>query len=216
MVTRVAVFADWQNCYNWARRAFHTAADPSWCGQIHPRDFADMLVGKGPAGRTLNYVGMYTGRPDPRQDPRTSGAHLRQCAAWEAECGGLIEDGGLLNLRTRTLRYPHDWQKLRLKPQEKGIDVQFAIDAMLMATRGDYETAILATADTDLLPVAEGLIALRDSGGPAVEVIGWGGASAKLALDASVPVRWIGLLDYRAIQDKADYNVPTSDRRPPR
>ena len=76
--------------------------------------------------------------------------------------------------------------------------------------------AIRATADTDLLLVADWLIAIRDAGGSHVEVIGWGDASAKLIVDPSVPVRWIGPLDYRAIEDKGDYNISTAVRRPPK
>jgi uncharacterized LabA/DUF88 family protein len=198
MNARVAVFIDWQNCYNWARRSFHKEDEPSKCGQIHPLSFSRMLVEKGPPGRDLTHIGMYRGRPDPRKDPKTYSAHMRHCAAWEAECGTI------LTLRTRSLRYPHDWPKTRA--EEKGIDVQFAIDAMLLAVRRDYVVAILATADADLLPVAEGLLALKLGGGPGVEIIGWGGVSVRLAVE-DVPVRWIGPLDYRAVRDMTDYNI---------
>jgi uncharacterized LabA/DUF88 family protein len=200
MAKRVAVFVDWQNCYNWARRAFHDEYAASWCGQVRPLAFAQLLSDKGPAGRELTHIGMYRGRPDPRKDPKTYAAHMRHSAAGERECGSV------LNLRTRTLRYPHSWPNYGLKPEEKGIDVQFAIDAMLMAVRQEYEVAILATADADLTPVAEGLVALKPKGGPEVEVIGWGGVSVKLEIP-DVPVRWIGPLDYKAIQDTTDYNI---------
>ena len=200
MTARVAVFIDWQNCYNWARRAFHEDGDSSWCGQVRPKAFAEMLAEKGPSGRVLTHIGMYRGRPDPRQDAKTYAAHMRHCAAWEKECGGL------LHLRTRTLRYPHDWPRYG-RPEEKGIDVQFAIDAMVMAVRKQYDVAILATLDADLQPVAEGLVALRADDGPEVEVIGWAKQSVKLEVPG-VPVRWISVLDYRVVRDNTDYNIP--------
>jgi uncharacterized LabA/DUF88 family protein len=202
MAKKVAVFVDWQNCYNWARRAFHADHDPSPSGQVRPGAFAQLLAEKGPGPREVVHIGMYRGRPDPRKDPKTYAAHMRHCAAWERECGTL------LNLRTRTLRYPHGWPSHGLRAEEKGIDVQFAIDAMLMAARGEYDVAILATADSDLLPVAEGLMLLKATGGPDVEVIGWGGVSVKLEVP-DVPVRWIGPLDYKTVRDNTDYNIAT-------
>jgi uncharacterized LabA/DUF88 family protein len=202
MTERVAVFVDWQNCYNWARRAFHKDSDPAWCGQVRLRSFAQLLADKGPSGRTLTHIGVYRGRPDPRMDARTYAAHMRHSAAWEKECGSL------LSLRTRALRYPAGWPKTAARPEEKGIDVQFAIDAMLMAARNEYDVAILATADTDLLPVVEGLVLLGGDAGPTVEVIGWGGVSVKLVVP-DVPVRWIGPLDYNVIRDTTDYNIAT-------
>jgi uncharacterized LabA/DUF88 family protein len=166
--------------------------------------FAQMLADKGSADdhRIVTHIGMYRGRPDPRLDPKTYSAHMRHCAAWEKDCGGL------LNLRTRTLRYPHGWPKYGLKAEEKGIDVQFAIDTVLMAADHGCDVAILATADSDLLPVAEGLVVLKQKGGPDVEVIAWAGQSVKLEVP-KVPVRWIGALDYKAVRDNTDYNIPT-------
>ncbi|MGH2466172.1 MAG: NYN domain-containing protein, partial [Candidatus Limnocylindrales bacterium] len=123
---RVAVFIDWQNVYHCAREAFHDPLnDPSRYGSVRPRDFAQLLVEKGPAGRTLTHIGIYRGQPDPRRDPRTHAAHMRQRQAWEADCGGL------LRLRTRALRYLSG--RPPMEASEKGIDVQLAIDAMLMA-----------------------------------------------------------------------------------
>lgn len=194
------MFIDWQNCYGWARRAFHEEGDHSWCGQVRPLAFAQMLADKGPGERVVTHIGMYRGRPDPRKDAKTYAAHMRHCSAWERECGDV------LNLRTRALRYPHDWPRGALRPEEKGIDVQFAIDAMLAAVRKEFDVAILATVDSDLLPVAEGLVILHEQGGPEVEVIGWGGVSVKLEVP-NVPVRWIGQLDYKTVRDNTDYNI---------
>jgi hypothetical protein len=114
-------------------------------------------------------------------------------------------------MRTRSLRY------LAGRPlseaAEKGVDVQLAIDTMLLAVSGAYDTAILVTTDTDLLPVVEGILALqRERGTPSVEVVGWAGLSRGLNVPG-VPVRWIGPRDYSAIRDTMDYNVPVSQRR---
>jgi len=201
LVERVAVFIDYRNTYGWARRAFHKDTDPGWCGHVRPLALAQLLTSKGSVPRELVRVGIYVGRPDPRRDPRTYSAHMRQFESWEKDCGP-----ELLLPRWRPLRYPQGWPTSG-EAQEKGIDVQLAIDAMVMGVAGQYDTAILATADTDLLPVVEGLQALKaQCGSPGVEVIGWGGPSAKLVAPGLV-VRWIGPLDYKAVQDTTDYNI---------
>lgn len=77
---------------------------------------------------------------------------------------------------------------------------------MLMAVRDDYDVAIIVSADTDLLPVVEGLIALKAlNGKPEVEVVGWKGLSKGLVV-AGVPMRWIGPRDFHTVRDDTDYN----------
>ncbi len=203
---RVAVFLDWQNVYHCAREAFHDPDnDPSRYGSVRPRAFAQLLVEKGTPGRILTHLGIYRGQPDPRRDPKTHAAHMRQRQAWETECGPI------LHLQTRVLRYLSG--RPLSEASEKGIDVQLAIDAMLMAVSGEYDVAILATGDNDLLPVVEGIRALQEvHGAPEVEVIGWQGLSRALTV-TGVPVRWIGRKDYEAVRDRTDYNIATSQRR---
>jgi len=41
----------------------------------------------------------------------------------------------------RPLRYPQGWP--RVKAQEKGVDVELAVDYVSMAARGEYDTAVL-------------------------------------------------------------------------
>ena len=41
--------------------------------------------------------------------------------------------------------------------EQKGVDVQLAIDALLMASRGDIEAVILVTGDADFTPLAEAI-----------------------------------------------------------
>jgi uncharacterized LabA/DUF88 family protein len=202
---RVAVFLDWQNVYHCAREAFHDEFDPSRYGSVRPRAFAELLTDKGQASDQLVHIGIYRGEPNPRKDAQTHAAHMRQRQAWKDDCG---EE--LLRVRSRPLRY------LMGRPlkdaEEKGVDVQLAIDAMVMGLRGEYDLAILATADTDLLPAVEGLLALKEeTGKPEVAVIGWAGTSAHLEV-AGVPVRWIGPKDYEAVKDRTDYNIKPEDR----
>lgn len=198
-MTRVAVFFDWQNAYHCAREAFFAPADPSRLGNFWPKAMAELLVDKGPATRprrTLSFIGVYVGAPDPRLDPKGARAQSRRIAAWIREAGELI------TVRSRGLRYLPG-----RPPDEKGVDVQLAIDAMLMAARDQYDVAIIVSADTDLLPVVEGLVALKDAQGkPNVEVVGWKGLQRGLVVPG-VPMLWIGDRDFRAVADDTDYNI---------
>ena len=205
---RVAVFIDWQNCYHCARTAFHDPLDPSRYGNVRPRAFAQMLAQKQSADDRLVHVGVYRGEPNPRKDPQTHGAHMRQREAWVKECGV-----DLLRVRSRPLRYPPG--RPNSDAEEKGIDVQLAIDAMVMGLRDEYDLAILATTDTDLVPVVEGLVALKQQAGkPDVAVIGWAGTSQKL--EAGVDILWIGKHDYEVVRNLEDFNLSAADRRAPR
>lgn len=205
-MARVAVFIDWQNIYNCAREAFHQQDDPSRYGNVRPKAFAELLVRKGNQRDTLVHVGIYRGEPDPRKDPHTNAAHLRQRQAWKDQCGDQ-----LLRVRSRALRYAPG--RAASEAAEKGIDVQLAIDAMVMALQGEYDSAIIATVDTDLLPVLEGLLVLKaKNGAPDVAAIGWSGSSKQLRLEG-VPVRWIGKLDYEQVRDNTDYNLRPGERR---
>lgn len=205
---RVAVFVDWQNCYHGARAAFHPATDPSRYGNVRLGAFAQLLAQKQSAADRLACVSVYRGEPDSRRDPRTHAAHMRQRQAWVDEC-----HPDLLRIRTRRLRYLAG-QPLG-EAAEKGIDVQLAIDVMVMALRDEYELAVLATTDNDFLPVVEGLIALKEkTGKPDVAVIGWAGTNQKL--DAGVPILWISRLDYETVRNREDFNLSAVDRTRPR
>lgn len=205
---RVAVYIDWQNCYHLARMAFHQDWEPSRYGNVRPGAFAQMLAQKQSANDKLVHVGVYRGEPSPRKDPKTHAAHMRQKQAWIAECG---EE--LLRVRSRPLRYLPG--RGLSDADEKGIDVQLAIDAMVMGLRDEYDLAILATTDNDLLPVVEGLVAIKaERGTPDVAVIGWQGVEQKL--DAGVPILWIGKHDYEVCRNREDFNLSADDRRTPK
>ena len=152
---RAAVFIDYQNCYGWARRAFFADGDPQVHGHFNPRRFAEMLAAKAEHLEVV-YAGVYCGLPHPDKDPRSHAARSKQIAAWESQGATVV---------ARPLRYPHGWRLGgQIRPIEKGIDVKLAIDAVMLALRGDYDVGILASCDTDLVPVLEAVIALgRDA-----------------------------------------------------
>lgn len=202
---QVIVFIDYQNVMRDARRAFcgrpYGAAD----GQIDPIQYAQLLVSKQPLGtegrRTLKEVRVYRGRPDPRKDALTYAAHMRQSDAWDKAGATVI---------TRPLRYPRDYPKARA--EEKGIDVQIAIDAVTRAVNRDLDVAILATTDTDQRPVLEAFHGLPLDPQPIIEVATWRAEHFSKKLQVPGLHVWSHFMDhaeFRRVRDRRDYNIPS-------
>ena len=194
---RVAVFIDYQNCYGYARRSFCAPSDPSIAGQILPRALAHFLAGKSRAGYDLVYCGVYCGIAASTREPRTYAARRKQAAAWERAGATVV---------MRPLRY-QGWPAER--PREKGVDVRLAIDVVAKALAGDYDTAIIASCDTDVAPAVELLLELRATHGkPDVELISWEGFQTKLGVAGQrLTYREVTRTDFDAVSDPVDYNV---------
>jgi uncharacterized LabA/DUF88 family protein len=200
---RVVVFIDYQNVLNDARRAFHTHPYASPDGQVDPILLGQRLVRKQPVDatrrRACHEVRVYRGRPDPRKEPQMNAAHMRQCQAWESAGARVI---------ARPLRYPRAWPKERA--EEKGIDVQIAIDIVMMAVNKEFDVAILASTDTDQRPVLEAFQSLPLEPRPVVEVAAWHTDAFHKRLSAPGAITWPHLLgsdDYRIVRDRTDYNT---------
>lgn len=200
---KVKVFIDAQNCYRDARRTFFTPADPSVRGQISPRRYGEVVVAlrNVPADRQLLQVRVYSGRPNSTREPKTYAAHMRQCAAWARQKDVVV--------LARSLRYPRNWPNERA--QEKGIDVQLAVDFVRGYAAQEFDIGILASTDTDLLPAIEAVIEFdRKLGYDPVEVCAWHaqGYSQMLRIAGGnlyghdLPVHV-----YNRVADSADYNV---------
>lgn len=201
---RVAVFIDYQNCYNAARETFFSDVDPPNLGGVDPVKLAHVMAAQGPGNYELVYLGVYCGIAERRKDIRTFQARTKQILAWRA---------ANVNVFARPLRYPFGWTLGGpIKAEEKGVDVKLSIDAVMMAISDRYDLAILASADSDLMPVAEALLELRGSKHkPAVECIAWKGSGYKQKLGlggkakATITLCWI--TDYASIEDSTDYNL---------
>lgn len=201
MLNRVAVFIDAQNVYRGARRCFFAGQGPSRAGQIAPLALGQLLCDQrnphqpSAAMRTLDQVRIYTGRPDSALDPKTYAAHRRQCAAWERAGAVVIH---------RALRYPGNWPTRRA--EEKGIDVQLAIDFVAGAFDDEYDTGIVCSTDSDLLPALE-FVATRYSQ-KHVETAAWQSEGWRSELRLRKPATWchrLALADYEAVRDPVDY-----------
>jgi uncharacterized LabA/DUF88 family protein len=202
---RVVVFVDEANVYNDARRAFFKHDSGGHCGRIKPYRFGELLARKEPLGtsedRELAEVRVYTGTPAQERDAAAYAAHRRQVAAWQA--------GGATVL-TRSLRYPRGWPKSG-PAQQKGVDVQIAIDMITMALRGQLDVAILASTDTDLIPAIESFHfdPLKDK--VTVEVAAWRCAGYVQRLNLPKSHLWCHYLDeddYKRVADRTAYSTP--------
>ncbi|MCC7364024.1 MAG: NYN domain-containing protein [Dehalococcoidia bacterium] len=192
------VFIDAQNFYRGARRAFFDSNASFVAGQYHPTSLGELLASRDP-GRELTEVRLYTGRPDPRFQPKSHHANVRQCAAWEAS-GCFVSH--------RPVRYlPSESAGGRPVPMEKGIDVALAVDLISLAIRGTYDIGVLCTADSDLGPAVEAVLDTTDC---TVEVAAWRGPGPpqRLSLpDRNVWCHWLRRADYDQVCDETDYTV---------
>jgi uncharacterized LabA/DUF88 family protein len=201
---RVVVFIDAMNLYNDALRAFcPPGTRTGTSGQVNPMKLAHLLCQREPLGesgkRTLEQVRIYRGRPNSTKEPKTYGAHMRQCAAWEKAGAEVI---------FRPLRYPDDWPKS--PPEEKGIDVQIAIDIVTMASNEELDVAILVSTDTDLRPALEAFFLLPFKGQPTIEVAAWKSPRFSKALRIHGQHVWCHFIEeaeYRPLRDTRDYNI---------
>ncbi len=199
MPDRVIVYVDAQNILHQARRCFHGASGHHTDGQIDPVALGQLIASRAPPGftRVLSDVRMYTGRPDSSREPQTYGAHMRQCQAWARAGASVIP---------HALRYPLDWPSSRA--EQKGVDVQLAIDFIAGALDDRYDVGVIFSTDTDLRPALE-FVSDRFPQRPRAEAAAWRGAGANRALSARRSRRtWVHYLDaadYEAVRDRTDY-----------
>ena len=195
---RVAVFFDYQNVYMGARRAFFHQSAPWTAGQFDPLGLANAIAMQSTPDGVLDQVRLYRGRPEASKEPGAYGANRRQCSTW-AQSGCMVF--------TRTLRYPSGWPQERA--QEKGIDVQLAIDFVMLGLTGAYDVGILFSTDTDLKPALEAVVSAK---GPKAEVAAWsaqGQQNRRLSIKGPLWCNWVDHSTYVAHEDATDYTLPT-------
>lgn len=93
---------------------------------------------------------------------------------------------------------------------EKGIDVAIAIDLVRLAMERAYETAVLMSSDTDLLPAIETVYDLRLAH---IEVATWSGANRLRFAGTQLPwCHYLTEAEYRTLEDPTDYARPSEHR----
>lgn len=111
---------------------------------------------------------------------------------------------------TRALRYPRDWPDQM--PQEKGIDVQLAVDVVRGYALDEFDIAVIASTDTDLVPALEAVLELdRGRGYAPVEVCSWFDDSYSKQLRVTghdVYCHEFPAKIFNRVADNRDYNIP--------
>jgi hypothetical protein len=195
--------------YRGAREAFDWQAEVGAYGSFRPLGLGRSLASL--PDRTLTEVRVYTGVPTPDRDAQGHGAMQRRTQAWVAEAPDLV------TLVTRPLRYQPGRGGT---PREKGIDVQLAIDIVRLSLAGELDLLILASADSDLVPALEFVLA----GCPTVEIetVAWDpvpGCATAAPIDVPggsprISRRQLPLTEFERFADKRNFLRPSPGPAP--
>lgn len=226
---RASVVIDYQNVHLTARDVFDPGGE-SHDSLVHPVLFARRAIQArnarqrpGHPAAALSLVTVYRGLPHVDHDWEQHRRCLDQATQWRT-------DGAVVELRDLKYRYQTDVAGRPIldvrgkktpvgRPKEKGIDVLCALACVRESTRDDIDLVILASRDTDLVPVLDELYDLRgsDPGRYAgIETISWfnnrarqEGAMSGGSLRPTAPRRiWNTNLDracYEASRDRNSY-----------
>ena len=204
--TRVVVFIDYQNTYHCARDLFAAEDDPPMFGHVYPHHLGELLVHLGSSvdlQRVLSGVEVYRGKPGPKSPEKLRRAFDRQVAKWNRTPG--------VGVSTRPLRYrPIAWsfgKPIAWRGEEKGVDVMMALSIAIGAIKDWYDVAVVVSADTDLVPAMEEVVAV----GKRVETATWWSpGSQRRPLRIEGLRTWNHQLDrslFELVRDDTDYLV---------
>lgn len=193
---RVHLFIDYQNVHLSIAEAFAPPCTPHHTTLIHPGRFGDALMARRLAsqrGGQLERIHVYRGMPGQRQEAVMNARNRAQASNWTRD--------PRVSVYSRPLRYPRDWPAQKAK--EKGVDVALAVDAVRCALRGEADTIVVASRDTDLLPAVE---LVNDLPGVDVEVCTWQGLSRlQFRGNGGLWCTYLQGSDYMASKDPTQY-----------
>ncbi|MEN6645130.1 MAG: NYN domain-containing protein [Armatimonadia bacterium] len=161
----VVFFIDGMNLWHECERKFHH-------GNVHP----DLLAAQFLGTRHLKQIRFYCGIDNPRERPTRHASRTRQHKSFEAK--GVY-------VWTNTMKYSDreavvegvppcqcGFRKSRMvrDAREKGIDLRIALDMLRMARHGEFDVAVLVSADNDMKQVVDELKRLADEIGRKIAV----------------------------------------------
>lgn len=203
---RTVVFIDYQNMYRSARDAFGWRSEPGGFGNFRPLALGALLVARD-RRLELAQIRVYTGIHTPRGNQVQNAMMQRRLSAWVAE------DAQRVHVFPRPLRYSSS----RPKGEEKGVDVELAIDLVSLAIDDAFDVLVLGSGDSDLVPALQ-FVADRY---PDKRIVTLGyraeqgfESEAPAALDlprGTVERRTINKLTFGQIADKRNFYEATSD-----
>ncbi len=193
MSNRVMVFIDYQNVTSTGYDCFPRVSRVRQFTHIDPIRLAELLVGRRRFTSELVGIRVYRGRPSPDRQRGAAAVNDIQASEWERD--------SRVTVVRRPLRYPSGYPLER--PQEKGVDVILAIDFVRLAIDRAYDTGVIVSHDTDLMPALE---TVRDLGLAHVELSGW--SHCKRLWFPGTRLPWHHSLDerdYQHVCDDTDY-----------
>ena len=203
---RVVIFIDYQNVYHRARDSFFGGAGPNpLTGHVHPLKVGELLCDLGRTKdfrRILGGVRVYRARPDQRSGRNLERAAKTQMTCWANTTG--------VTVCARPMDYIETVRrgKVRWQGREKGIDVMLAVDLVDMARTDVYDTAVVFSADTDLVPALEAAVRI----GKRIETATWlGPGENRGALRVKQRNLWNHYLDrshFELVRDNTNYLTP--------
>lgn len=210
------LFIDYQNLHFTAWECFTSYGTEVWQSLIHPGKFADQVRAARLARHfpdvDITAIHVYRGIPSRKNEPTQNARVQRQASNWTRD--------RRVKMNLRPLRYPSDWPDS--KSQEKGVDVQLAIEVVqatmvaenrLAAAQREADAAgvemtpiepevlIVATRDTDIVPALE---IARASTAVQLELATWKGQS-ELKLSSKVRSVSLDKALYSKSRDTANY-----------
>ena len=196
MSDRVMVFIDYQNVHFSALSQFHPRGTSPSVGHVNPRRIGELLVARRRRDSELIGVHVYRGSPVATHQPGAAGANDRQASVWSHD--------ELVTVYRRPLSY-RGWPAT--PPQEKGIDVELAVDFVRMALTGLYDVGIMFSRDTDLLPALE---TVHDLTPARVEVATWGRSAGRLQFPGTTRpwCHYVNREAYELVRDHTNYARP--------
>jgi uncharacterized LabA/DUF88 family protein len=160
---RLHLFVDYQNVHLSAHERFVPRGTPFQETQIHPAMFADAIANRrvlaGLSGELVE-IHVFRGVPNADRQQRLAAVNKAQASEWSRD--------PRVHMYQRPLRYPKSWPNT--PAQEKGIDGWLMCEFFEHAVEQRADVLILASRDSDLLPVLE---KVRTRGKVRIEVVTW-------------------------------------------
>jgi uncharacterized LabA/DUF88 family protein len=146
-VDKVGIFLDYENIHRTGHELFSHANLKKYESVVNPITLAETIIRKRKRSSILAEIQVFRGRPVPAFEHKSASANDRQASEW-------LKDSRVQLIR-RDLKYEIDRKLGRFQAREKGIDVALAIALVESAILGKFESAIVFSSDTDLLPAIE-------------------------------------------------------------
>lgn len=200
------LFIDYENAYQRARTVFH-GEDPgadSTNGHFKPQALGESICAvyneRHPLEEPLQLteVRVYRGEP------------TNQRRGWQSEVRAQFDVWRNAGITVRSLPLIYDRESDTWA--EKGIDMLLGIEMVTMGMAGDFDCAILLSADRDFIPALQ---FVRDSTDAEIHVAAWGTRQngGFLSLPNQSPfVHWISKESYAKVADPTPHPLRRAGR----